>query len=80
MGSPFLNPKDMTLTFSGCRVPTPPNRFKSSLRSLAVENAVVSSTKSDLTRTGSSSSRSRFTASSMEPPSVHSGWVRRVSL
>ena len=42
--------------------------------------ADVSSTKSACARTGASIARSRATASSMEAPSPHRGWLRRVSL
>ena len=79
-GSPFLNPKDMTVTCSPPPAPSP-SSVSSALRSFAVEKADVSSTKSAFRRTGSSMTRSRFTASSMDAaPSPHRGWLRRVSL
>ena len=65
---------EVTITYTEGRV------TKTAMVSVTVEKVLVSSTRSARLRTGSSMARSRATASSMEQPSPHRGWLRRVSL
>ena len=76
LGTPYLKPKDITLSESPCEVV--PKRAITWRRSSCTVSVEVSTTCSACSRRACSASRSRAMPSAT-PPLPESGWRRRVS-